>query len=68
MPFALKVFVGALLGGLLYEAINYALAPEAFDVAEEALEAVVIAVVVTAVVQLFTRWRGRRTEPAREAD
>jgi len=56
----LKNFAAALVGIVLYKALNFALDPETFDFTAEALEAVVIAVVVTVVLTLFNRRRERR--------
>lgn len=58
----LRNFLGVLAGIVLYKAVNFALTPEEFDVASEALEAIILAIVVTAVLLLFNRWRRGRAE------
>lgn len=56
----LKDFSGALVGVALVKVADYLIAPEGFDLAEEALETVVIAAVITVLFSLFKRWRRRR--------
>jgi membrane protein DedA with SNARE-associated domain len=58
----LRNFLSALVGIVLYKAVNFALAPAEFEFASEALEAIILAVVVTAVILLFNRWRRSRAE------
>jgi len=50
-----KRFTGAWLGVLIYKAIAWSIAPAAYEWSTEALEAVVIALFVTA-VQAFQGW------------
>ncbi len=60
----LRNFLAPLLGVVLYKALNFALGPDAFDFAKEAMETVFIVVFVTVVLTLFNRWRPQREEGA----
>ena len=59
MNHLLRYFLAAFLGVVLYNAFNFALGPDEFDFAKEAVEVVLIVVFVTAVLTLFNRWRAQ---------
>lgn len=54
----LQDFLSVLVGVLLYKGITMIIAPRPFDLATEALEAIVFAAAITVVVVLVKRWRG----------
>ncbi len=63
-----KNFLGALLGILIYYAIEFLIDdPKAFDWAAETLEAIILAAVVTVILTLFNRWRDGSDPTANEA-
>ncbi len=62
-----KNFLGALLGVLIVEAIDFPIDdPKSFDWAAETLEAIILAAVVTVVITLFNRWRDGSDPTANE--
>lgn len=62
-----KRFSGAFLGVILYKAIAWSIAPAATEWSTEALEAVVIALFVTAIQALQDWWYSESNTPSSEA-
>ena len=55
----LRNFFAGLLGVVLYKALNFALGPDAFDFAKEAVEVVIFLVIYMAVVTLLNWLRAQ---------
>ena len=58
----LKTFLATLLGLVLYAALDYVLAPSAFDFAHAAQRTVVVSILVTAIFYLLDQRRARRQQ------
>ena len=63
-----KRFGGAFLGVIIYKAIAWSIAPAASEWSTEALEAVVIALFVTAVLALQDWWLSESDTTASEVE
>lgn len=55
----LRYFLAGLLGIVSYKALNFALGPDEFDFAKEAVEVVIFLVIYMAVVTLFNWLRAQ---------
>ncbi len=55
----LRYFLAGFLGVVSYKALNFALGPDAFDFAKEAVEVVIFLVIYMAVVTLFNWLRAQ---------
>ena len=55
----LRYFLAGLLGVVSYKALNFALGPDEFDFAKEAVEVVIFLVIYMAVVTLFNWLRAQ---------
>ena len=55
----LRNFLAGLLGVVLYKALNFALGPDEFDFAREAVEAVIFVVIFMALLTLFNWLRAQ---------